>query len=364
MRLGLIVVLCALLLSPATRAETVQQATPIERPAPDYPDSAGHVEGFVKMRFTIDAAGHVKDAVPFESQPQGVFDSAAVAALSHWSYHPRLVDGKPADQPGNAIMLRFKPDLDQPPIWLNPSTPYYPRQAYNAKVEGMVTVGYDIDEQGMVDKVHVVSSTLPGVFDQEAIKDVEDRVFRPMIVDGVPTRASELTTAVEFKYNDAKIAPKLIYYERPEYPASAENAQLSGYCALAYTVGADGSVVDPKIVASFPAGVFEKTTLDIIKKWRYEPAQTRDGPVAANVNYTFKYLISGTKTQYLKLGQWIKLDYTLQSNGRPKDITVISQSEPDLPVDKAVHQLKEMKFSPVIENGQPVEKLHQVVTIK
>ena len=59
----------------------------------------------------------------------------------------------------------------------------------------------------------------------------------------------------------------------------------------------------------------------------------------------------------------MKLDYTLQADGHTRDISVIGQSEPGLPVSKAIDQVKKTRFNPVIENGVPVEKTHQVITV-
>jgi TonB family protein len=351
---------CVSLALVAAAAPVVQPASPIDRPIPAYPPKALGVEGYVKLQFTIDKTGHTKDVVPFDSSPPGLFDAAAVEALSHWTYHPRTEDGQAVDQHQNTIVLRFKANGDHPPIWLNQHPIYYPREAYLAKREGSVTVGYDIDEQGAVGNVHVVSSTPSGVFDDKAVEDVKNRVFSPMIVAGQPTADIGLTTVVEFKLADAKIAPKLLHLVEPKYPEVAAGYQ--GYIAVDMTVTPDGSVTDPKISVSYPAGVFDKAVLGAIAKWQFEPLQTLGGPAASRMYYAFIFRGQGT-THYLQKGQWVKLDYTLQTDGRARDIVVIGQSESDVPVKKAIEQLKNMRFAPVTQNGVPVEVPHQVLTI-
>jgi TonB family protein len=366
MRLSLVVATSAILVPLLAHAQVVQPATPVDRPAPDYPDAAGDSEGYVKLRFTVDKTGHVTDVQPFESSPQGLFDATAVEAMSHWSYRPRTVDGKPADQPGNTIVLRFKPGADRPPIWLNPSPAYYPREAYEAKAEGMVKVGYEIDERGMVGNVHLVSSSVPGVFDQAALDNVKNRVFRPMMVNGKPTADGGLVATLDYKLADAKIEPKPLHKVFPKYPQDAESHNVQGYCAVAYTIAPDGSVTDPTVTTSFPSGVFDKASLDALKKWQFEPAETLHGPAASQGHLAFSYRMSGVPdwdVHYLEKGQWVKLDYTLEADGHTGGITVIDQSEPSLPVSKAIDQLKKTRFNPVIENGAPVGKAHQVIII-
>jgi TonB family protein len=366
MRLGLVVAAFAVLVPLAAHAQTIQPASPVDRPPPDYPDAAGDAEGYVKLHFTVDKTGHLTDVQPFESSPQGLFDAASVEALSHWTYRPRMVDGKPAEQPGNAIVLRFKPGADRPPIWVNPSPAYYPREAYAAKAEGSVKVGYDIDERGMIGNIHLVSSSMPGVFDQAALDNVKNRVFRPMMVNGKPMADGGLVATLDYKLADAKIAPKPVHKVIPKYPQDAESHNVQGYCAVEYTIAPNGSVTHPRVTMSFPSGVFDKASLDALTRWKFEPAETLHGPAASEGHLAFNYRMSGMPdwdVHYLEKGQWVKLDYTLQADGHTRDITVIEQSDPSLPVSKAIEQVKKTRFNPVIENGTPVEKAHQVIMI-
>jgi TonB family protein len=263
--------------------------------------------------------------------------------------------------------VRFKPSPTRPAVWLNPGPTYYPREAYAAKAEGTVKVGYDIDEIGMVANVHLVSSSAPGVFDEAAIADVKNRVFRPMVIDGRPTADGGVVATLDYKLADAKIAPKLLHSVPPYYPSDADKHGIQGYCVIEFTAMIDGSVADPKVVISYPSGVFDKASLDAFKRWKFEPAETLQGPVQSVSRYAFMFRLArmpDSDIHYLEKGQWVKLDYTLQANGHTRDIVVVGQSQPGLPVSKAVEQLTKTKFNPIIENGVPVEKTHQMIMIR
>lgn len=69
---------------------TYQELTPIERVFPKYPKLAveSQLSGFVVMTFNVNQQGHVTDITVVESNPEGVFDEAAVQALSKWKYGP------------------------------------------------------------------------------------------------------------------------------------------------------------------------------------------------------------------------------------------------------------------------------------
>src|SRR5690606_31847285 len=57
---------------------------------PDYPFKAlrAGTEGQVVLAFTITTEGNVTDAEVLQAQPRGVFESAALSAVSQWRYRP------------------------------------------------------------------------------------------------------------------------------------------------------------------------------------------------------------------------------------------------------------------------------------
>jgi protein TonB len=78
--------------------------TPIKREAPEYPKGAEKrgIEGSVALKFGVDADGNVVSPQVVEATPPGVFDAAAIEALSKWKYE------KGAATPDMQIKLSFK----------------------------------------------------------------------------------------------------------------------------------------------------------------------------------------------------------------------------------------------------------------
>ncbi|MDI1293196.1 MAG: energy transducer TonB [Methylobacter sp.] len=68
---------------------------PLERVPPKYPRGAAnrHIEGWVKVEFTITTDGDVEDAVVIEAQPADIFDNAALQAISRWKFKGKMVNG-------------------------------------------------------------------------------------------------------------------------------------------------------------------------------------------------------------------------------------------------------------------------------
>ena len=66
------------------------------------------------------------------------------------------------------------------------------------------------------------------------------------------------------------------HYVSPRYPSAAQEHKVGGWVDVQFTVAADGSVADTSIVGAQPVGVFERSALDAVRRWRYQPV-TRDG---------------------------------------------------------------------------------------
>ena len=93
---------------PAAEAPTDDELGRLRVVEPVYPAQAmrDHVEGWVLLEFTITETGSVRDIVVIESQPSGVFDTAAAEALAGWKYRPRMTDGRPVAHRSN-VTMRF-----------------------------------------------------------------------------------------------------------------------------------------------------------------------------------------------------------------------------------------------------------------
>ncbi len=75
---------------------------------PVYPKKAelSKTEGWVELDFTVAESGEVKDIAVHAASLPGVFDAAAVGALSQWRYKPVLRDAKAVPQRAR-IRMRF-----------------------------------------------------------------------------------------------------------------------------------------------------------------------------------------------------------------------------------------------------------------
>lgn len=82
---------------------------PLVRIPPQYPMRASrrHIEGWVKIEFTIDQEGAVKEAVVVGAQPSNIFNRAALRAIKRWKFKPHILGGKAVEQRAVQV-LQFK----------------------------------------------------------------------------------------------------------------------------------------------------------------------------------------------------------------------------------------------------------------
>lgn len=66
------------------------------------------------------------------------------------------------------------------------------------------------------------------------------------------------------------------HYVSPRYPPGAQRNGVGGWVDVQFMVTPAGSVGDASIVGAQPVGVFERSALDAVRHWRYQPV-THDG---------------------------------------------------------------------------------------
>jgi TonB family protein len=75
---------------------------------PVYPPKAqsAKIDGWVELDFTVAETGQVSDVSVLNGSPTGVFDEAAIKAVTQWRYAPVLRDGKPVPV-RSRVRIRF-----------------------------------------------------------------------------------------------------------------------------------------------------------------------------------------------------------------------------------------------------------------
>jgi TonB family protein len=350
----------------ACLAANDEPAKPIDRPAPAYPDSAGEEHGHVKVQFTIDPEGHVRDPQILESVPPGLFDRAVLETLKSWRYQPRRVLDRPTAQPDNSIAFNFAPPPPDPAhtaVILTKAIGFYPREAFKAGQEGDVTVAFDVDRFGYARHATVLNSTLPGIFDQSAIEAIRNSRFQPPIINGEPVEATGFISTVPFRLATAKIAPIVIERKSLPYPREAQRKGIQGYCYVVSTIAGDGTVSKAEVIDTNPSDYFKKACLDYALAERFEaPDQDPTGRLEREHLAIIDFQFNGSQT-LLQPGQWVRIRYNLGIEGQALQPEIIGVSDPAIDSAAVLRAFKGRRIKPATENGLPVEKPDQIIVI-
>jgi protein TonB len=84
---------------------------------------------------------------------------------------------------------------------------------------------------------------------------------------------------------------KRLYSQPAKFPRKALRLAKDGYVLVEFDIDTDGSVIDPYVVESEPAGLFERAAMKSIRKYLYEPPVYEGVSVKVNdvqVKMTFK----------------------------------------------------------------------------
>jgi TonB family protein len=133
--------------------------------------------------------------------PAVVAAPAATPAAAATTPAPRPAANTPAATPPPTAAAQPRPDAARPatpaatPAASGPTTPVavlrrvdpdYPRDAFRKQTEGRVQVSFLVTVEGRVSEARVVSAQPPRIFDQAALRAIQQWTFRPAVENGKP----------------------------------------------------------------------------------------------------------------------------------------------------------------------------------
>ena len=81
----------------------------------------------------------------------------------------------------------------------------------------------------------------------------------------------------------------------PRYPPRARRAGIEGWVTVQFTIERDGRVVEPEVLESRPAGVFDRQVLSAIQRWRFSPKVENGETVARVATQTIRFQLRGSE---------------------------------------------------------------------
>jgi TonB family protein len=125
-------------------------------------------------------------------------------------------------------------------------------------------------------------------------KAAADAVAGKTAADAATAKAAADAAAARAKPKVAPIRvggkikpPTKIKDVKPVYPDIAQSARVAGTVIVEATIGADGKVIDAKILRSIP--MLDKAALDAVRQWEYTPTLLNGVPVPVVLTVTITF---------------------------------------------------------------------------
>ena len=147
--------------------------------------------------------------------------------------------------------------------------PVYPKKAWEESPEGVVTLMFDVTEEGYVQNPCIVGSSLPGKFELYALHAIKEHRYEQL---GGPTQhMTGVKKRFSFTLDSNPTVPVRVKYPRPALEEGAE-----GYVVVRFGISERGAVRDVEVMGADPPGFFEAVARDAASKMKFE--RTRFNP--------------------------------------------------------------------------------------
>lgn len=102
--------------------------------------------------------------------------------------------------------------------------------------------------------------------------------------------SSDLGGLEIFDINDLEVKPEPRRQGAPQYPAAARRRGQEGFATAEFIIDQNGKVSSVKITASSDP-IFERPTIEAIRKWRFIPGEQNGRPVKTRTRVRLPYTI-------------------------------------------------------------------------
>ncbi|MDN5863903.1 MAG: energy transducer TonB [Gammaproteobacteria bacterium] len=302
---------------------------PIRRFRPVYPHQAlvKGIQGCVSVGFRLDSNGYPMRLQAFASVPNGVFDEAAIRTVAKWQFRTTNLQGQQIAPPPEAQLyqtivfsLYGSPAKSRSIVsWIcgqterrvliaSPAPATVPAPTIStvrhgavdlagirvkpgtSLTNGWVDVGFCIDEKGDVAHATVEDSSPPELYDKAAIAALETWSFDArQTLGGDPVKTCGLKYRIKV-IGAASLVEKPAVINQREMAIPIGDLDLPqgstpdrGRVTLQYCIDKDGSVSNANVIASKPAGAFDKAAIQVLHFWKYWP-RTVNGTVLRTCN--------------------------------------------------------------------------------
>ena len=116
----------------------------------------------------------------------------------------------------------------------------------------------------------------------DGIGNIETVIAPPPVVKAAPPEPVRVGGAIR--------QPQRVRDVQPVYPPIAQSARIQGIVIIEATIGADGQIVNARILRSVP--LLDQAALDAVRQWQYTPTLLNGVPVPVIMTVTVAFTLS------------------------------------------------------------------------
>jgi TonB family protein len=176
-----------------------------------------------------------------------------------------------------------------PPTVLKSTLALYTDDARTHEIEGAVTIGALIGEDGQIKNMRVLKGLGFGL-DEMALSSVQQWTFSPATRLGTPISVYaqidvpfSLASANALRIGPGMTAPSPQYRVDPQYTEAARRAGYQGTVVVQLLVKKDGTVDIMRVIQGLGLGLTDNA-MDALKQWKFTPGQKGGEAVDVTVN--------------------------------------------------------------------------------
>lgn len=205
----------------------------------------------------------------------------------------------------------------------------YPREAWDAGIEGRVIIQFVVTKEGKAENLNVIRGQGNGI-DEEAKRLIREAQFTPGKQRGEPVNV-RMSMPITFEKSEYEPPKEQVDKDRPrpepsepqeeeedffvavenmpelkgglgalqkkvEYPDMARKAGIEGRVIIQFIVNEQGQVEDPRVIRGIGGGCDEEA-LRIVKEAEFEPGSQRGTPVRVQYSLPITFQMQSDENQ-------------------------------------------------------------------
>ena len=160
-------------------------------------------------------------------------------------------------------------------------------------LEGWGLVEFTVTETGAVINPRIIDADPPGIFNRSILRTIVKWKFEPTISKGKAVQVTGIQHLLTYELDDGyqikcieknhKSSDNVDVYPikrvQAKYPKKEKELGIEGSVIVEFDVLTSGKVNNPIITSSKPKGIFNKSSLEAARKWKYLPAKINGKPI-------------------------------------------------------------------------------------